>query len=71
MQEDNRNGQNNSSNPEQSDPILLWIANTIEEYDDWKYDSEGISIFLKGELIAKYYYEDLAQVIYGNLYDEE
>jgi hypothetical protein len=62
---------NNKADSESTDPILSWIAKSIEAYDALEWDSEGVSVFLKGELIAKFYYEDLADVLDGDPYDEE
>lgn len=47
----------------QSEIIEAWLADTTEEFDDWDWDGEELLIFLNGDVIERYPYEDLLQII--------
>ena len=49
----------------QSDLISRFLHYTTEPFDDWDWDGEELIIILGNEVIERYNYHDLKEVIKG------
>ncbi len=47
----------------QSDKISRFLYYTTEPYDDWDWDGDELVIILNNEIIERYNYNDIKEVI--------
>jgi len=45
------------------DKIQSWLSKTIEEFNGWEFDGDGVIILLNGRVIERYPFKEFKELI--------